>query len=117
MRDVLAKYLADTACNVCDGARLNEISRNVRVDDQTIAQIVKLSIGDAADYYKTLKIGGHKGEVAEKIFKEINERLNFLVSVGLDYLSLARSAETLSGGEAQRIRLASQIGASLMGVI
>ncbi len=117
VRDELAKYLADTTCNVCDGARLNEISRNVRVDDQTIAQIVKLSIGDAADYYKTLKIGGHKGEVAEKIFKEINERLNFLVSVGLDYLSLARSAETLSGGEAQRIRLASQIGAGLMGVM
>lgn len=117
VRDELAKYLADTTCNVCDGARLNEISRNVRVDDQTIAEIVKLSIGDAADYYKTLKIGGHKGEVAEKIFKEINERLNFLVSVGLDYLSLARSAETLSGGEAQRIRLASQIGAGLMGVM
>ncbi len=117
VRDELAKYLADTTCNVCDGARLNEISRNVRVDEHTIAEIVKLSIGDAADYYKTLKIGGHKGEVAEKIFKEINERLNFLVSVGLDYLSLARSAETLSGGEAQRIRLASQIGAGLMGVM
>ncbi|MCG3881950.1 excinuclease ABC subunit UvrA [Psychrobacter sp. Ps3] len=117
VRDELAKYLADTTCNVCDGARLNEISRNVRVDDQTIAEIVKLSIGDAADYYKTLKIDGHKGEVAEKIFKEINERLNFLVSVGLDYLTLARSAETLSGGEAQRIRLASQIGAGLMGVM
>ncbi|MGA4438534.1 excinuclease ABC subunit UvrA [Psychrobacter pocilloporae] len=117
VRDELAKYLADTTCNVCDGARLNEISRNVRVDDQTIADIVKLSIGDSADYYKTLKIGGHKGEVAEKIFKEINERLNFLVSVGLDYLTLARSAETLSGGEAQRIRLASQIGAGLMGVM
>jgi len=117
VRDELAKYLADTTCNVCDGARLNEISRNVRVDEQTIADIVKLSIGDAADYYKTLKIDGHKGEVAEKIFKEINERLNFLVSVGLDYLTLARSAETLSGGEAQRIRLASQIGAGLMGVM
>jgi excinuclease ABC subunit A len=117
VRDELAKYLADTTCNVCDGARLNEISRNVRVDEQTIAEIVKLSIGDAADYYKTLKIDGHKGEVAEKIFKEINERLNFLVSVGLDYLTLARSAETLSGGEAQRIRLASQIGAGLMGVM
>ncbi|MGO3641737.1 MAG: excinuclease ABC subunit UvrA, partial [Psychrobacter sp.] len=117
VRDELAKYLADTTCNVCDGARLNEISRNVRVDGQTIAEIVKLSIGDAADYYKTLKIDGHKGEVAEKIFKEINERLNFLVSVGLDYLTLARSAETLSGGEAQRIRLASQIGAGLMGVM
>lgn len=117
VRDELAKYLADTTCNVCHGARLNEIARNVRVDNQTIADIVKLSIGDAADYYQSLKIGGHKGEVADKIFKEINERLNFLVSVGLDYLTLARSAETLSGGEAQRIRLASQIGAGLMGVM
>lgn len=117
VRDELAKYLADTTCNVCHGARLNEIARNVRVDNQTIADIVKLSIGDAADYYQSLKISGHKGEVADKIFKEINERLNFLVSVGLDYLTLARSAETLSGGEAQRIRLASQIGAGLMGVM
>ena len=117
VRDELAKYLADTTCNVCDGARLNEIARNVRVDGRDIAEIVRLSIGDAADYYANLKMSGAKGEVAEKIFKEINERLTFLVSVGLDYLTLARSAETLSGGEAQRIRLASQIGAGLMGVM
>ncbi|WP_296202839.1 excinuclease ABC subunit UvrA [Psychrobacter sp. UBA3962] len=117
VRDELAKYLADTTCNVCDGARLNEIARNVRVDGKGIADIVQLSIGDAADYYKDLQMGGSKGEISEKIFKEINERLNFLVSVGLDYLNLARSAETLSGGEAQRIRLASQIGAGLMGVM
>ncbi|WP_230655934.1 excinuclease ABC subunit UvrA [Psychrobacter sp. I-STPA10] len=117
VRDELAKYLADTTCNVCDGARLNEIARNVRVDGRNIAEIVRLSIGDAADYYASLKMDGAKGEVAAKIFKEINERLTFLVSVGLDYLTLARSAETLSGGEAQRIRLASQIGAGLMGVM
>ncbi|WP_434352749.1 excinuclease ABC subunit UvrA [Psychrobacter sp. HD31] len=117
VRDELAKYLADTTCNVCDGARLNEIARNVKVDGKTIADIVQLSIGDACDYYASLKLDGYKGEIAEKIFKEINERLGFLVSVGLDYLSLARSAETLSGGEAQRIRLASQIGAGLMGVM
>ena len=117
VRDELAKYLADTTCNVCDGARLNEIARNVRVDGKGIADIVQLSIGDAADYYKDLQMSGSKGEISEKIFKEINERLNFLVSVGLDYLTLARSAETLSGGEAQRIRLASQIGAGLMGVM
>lgn len=117
VRDELAKYLADTTCNVCQGSRLNDIASNVKVDGKTIADIVKMSIGDAADYYQALKIDGHKGEIADKIFKEINERLNFLVSVGLDYLTLARSAETLSGGEAQRIRLASQIGAGLMGVM
>ncbi|WP_227431157.1 excinuclease ABC subunit UvrA [Psychrobacter sp. I-STPA6b] len=117
VRDELAKYLADTTCNVCDGARLNEIARHVLVDDKNIADIVQLSIGDASEYYANLKMTGAKGEIASKIFKEINERLSFLVSVGLDYLTLARSAETLSGGEAQRIRLASQIGAGLMGVM
>ncbi|GAF52654.1 LOW QUALITY PROTEIN: excinuclease ABC subunit A [Psychrobacter sp. JCM 18900] len=114
VRDELAKYLADTTCNVCDGARLNEISRNVRVDDQTIAEIVKLSIGDAADYYKTLKIGGHKAKPKKSLKRLMS--VTFLAS-GLIYLTLARSAETLSGGEAQRIRLASQIGAGLMGVM
>ena len=109
VRDELAKYLADTTCNVCDGARLNEIARNVRVDGRGIADIVQLSIGDAANYYADLHMGGAKGEVSDKIFKEINERLNFLVSVGLDYLNLARSAETLSGGEAQRVKLSSEL--------
>lgn len=117
VRDELAKYLADTTCNVCDGSRLNEIARNVKVDGRTIADIVKLSIGDASNHYTNLKLDGHRGEIADKIVKEINERLGFLVSVGLDYLTMARSAETLSGGEAQRIRLASQIGAGLMGVM
>ncbi|MEZ7921903.1 MAG: excinuclease ABC subunit UvrA [Acinetobacter towneri] len=117
VRDDLAQYLSNAACDACEGSRLNEISRNVRVKDKTIAQITQMSIGDAEDYYQGLNLEGAKGEVADKIFKEIRERLHFLVSVGLNYLSLSRSAETLSGGEAQRIRLASQIGAGLMGVM
>jgi excinuclease ABC subunit A len=117
VRDDLAQYLSNAACDVCDGSRLNDISRHVRVKDKTIAQVTKMSIGDAENYYQDLNLEGAKGEIADKIFKEIRERLHFLVSVGLNYLSLARSAETLSGGEAQRIRLASQIGAGLMGVM
>ncbi len=117
VREELAKFLSETTCNVCHGARLNDIARHVQVDGKTIGDIIQLSIGEASQYYAQLKMGGHKGEIADKIFKEINERLSFLVSVGLDYLTLARSAETLSGGEAQRIRLASQIGAGLMGVM
>ncbi len=117
VRDDLAQYLSNAACDACGGSRLNEISRHVRVKDKTIAQITKMSIGDAESYYQDLNLDGAKGEIADKIFKEIRERLHFLVSVGLNYLSLSRSAETLSGGEAQRIRLASQIGAGLMGVM
>ena len=113
----MAQYLSNAACDACGGSRLNEISRHVRVKDKTIAQITKMSIGDAESYYQDLNLDGAKGEIADKIFKEIRERLHFLVSVGLNYLSLSRSAETLSGGEAQRIRLASQIGAGLMGVM
>ena len=117
VREDLAQYLSNAACDVCDGSRLNEISRNVKILDKTIAQITKMSIGDAEQYYQDLQLEGAKGEIGDKIFKEIRERLHFLVSVGLNYLSLSRSAETLSGGEAQRIRLASQIGAGLMGVM
>ena len=117
VRDDLAQYLSNAACDACGGSRLNEISRNVKVKDKTIAHITQMSIGDAEQYYQDLNLEGAKGEIADKIFKEIRERLHFLVSVGLNYLSLARSAETLSGGEAQRIRLASQIGAGLMGVM
>ncbi|HCC66519.1 MAG TPA: excinuclease ABC subunit UvrA, partial [Moraxella sp.] len=117
VRDELAKYLADATCDACHGSRLNEIARHVEVSDRTVAEMVKLSIGEAMAYYEQLKLEGAKGEIAAKIIKEIRERLEFLVSVGLDYLTLARSAETLSGGEAQRIRLASQIGAGLMGVM
>lgn len=117
VRDDLAQYLSNAACDACGGSRLNEISRHVRVKDKTIADITRMSIGDAESYYQGINLEGAKGEIADKIFKEIRERLHFLVSVGLNYLSLARSAETLSGGEAQRIRLASQIGAGLMGVM
>lgn len=117
VRDDLAQYLSNSACDACDGSRLNPISRNVKVVDQTISDITQMSIGDAENYYQTISLTGAKGEIAEKIFKEIRERLHFLVSVGLNYLSLSRSADTLSGGEAQRIRLASQIGAGLMGVM
>lgn len=117
VRDDLSKYLSNAACDVCHGSRLNELSRNVRVATCTLPQVTQMSIGDAAEYYKDLKLEGAKGEIADKIFKEIRERLQFLVSVGLNYLSLSRSADTLSGGEAQRIRLASQIGAGLMGVM
>ncbi len=117
VRDDLSQYLSNAACDVCHGSRLNELSRNVKVADCTLPQVTQMSIGDAAEYYKDLKLSGAKGEIADKIFKEIRERLQFLVSVGLNYLSLSRSADTLSGGEAQRIRLASQIGAGLMGVM
>lgn len=117
VRDELAQYSSDTTCNVCQGVRLNDIARNVKVDGRGVGDIIYLPIGQAWEYYENLHISGHKGEVADKIFKEIRERLGFLTKVGLEYLTLARSAETLSGGEAQRIRLASQIGAGLMGVM
>ncbi|WP_432481362.1 excinuclease ABC subunit UvrA [Moraxella sp. ZY200743] len=117
VRDELAQYLSDTTCNVCNGVRLNDIARHVKVDGRGVGDIIHLPIGQAWQYYENLHISGHKGEVADKIFKEIRERLGFLTKVGLEYLTLARSAETLSGGEAQRIRLASQIGAGLMGVM
>ena len=117
VKDELAKYLSDTTCDHCGGVRLNDIARHVKVDDKGIGDIIAMPIGEAWQYYQTLTLSGHKGEIADKIFKEIRERLGFLNKVGLDYLNLARSAETLSGGEAQRIRLASQIGAGLMGVM
>ncbi|WII95520.1 excinuclease ABC subunit UvrA [Moraxella haemolytica] len=117
VRDELAQYLSDTTCNVCNGVRLNDIARHVKVDGRGVGDIIHLPIGQAWQYYENLHISGLKGEVADKIFKEIRERLGFLTKVGLEYLTLARSAETLSGGEAQRIRLASQIGAGLMGVM
>ncbi len=117
VRDELSQYLSNAPCEACHGSRLNDIARHVRVADTTLPQIMQQSIGDAEAYYQGLHLDGAKGEIADKIFKEIRERLHFLVSVGLNYLTLARSADTLSGGEAQRIRLASQIGAGLMGVM
>ncbi|WP_427500825.1 excinuclease ABC subunit UvrA [Methylomonas sp. MED-D] len=117
VRDELAKYLAQQTCTACDGARLNLAARNVFVENQPLHHITRLPIRETLAFFQTLTIPGHRGEIAAKINKEIQERLEFLVNVGLDYLTLDRSADTLSGGEAQRIRLASQIGAGLVGVM
>ncbi|WP_411887901.1 excinuclease ABC subunit UvrA [Hydrocarboniphaga effusa] len=117
VREELSKYLSDKPCPECNGDRLNRSARNVYVADTRLPQITSLSIRDAEAFFQQMKLPGYKGEIAEKILKEICARLGFLNNVGLDYLTLARSAETLSGGEAQRIRLASQIGAGLVGVM
>ena len=117
VRDDLTKYMTSTSCPTCDGTRLRKSARNVFIKDKRIEDIVCLPVSETATYFKSLELVGRQGEIGEKIIKEISERLNFLVDVGLNYLSLDRSAETLSGGEAQRIRLASQIGAGLVGVL
>ena len=117
VRDELAKYLSSRPCQSCHGARLTRSARHVFVAGQSVPEIVALPIGAAREFFAQLNLPGRRGEIAAKIVKEISERLNFLVNVGLDYLSLERSADTLSGGEAQRIRLASQIGAGLVGVM
>ncbi|MDD1621358.1 MAG: excinuclease ABC subunit UvrA [Methylococcaceae bacterium] len=117
VRDELSKYLAQQVCAACDGARLNLGARNVFVEDQPLHHVTRLPIKQTLAFFQQLAIPGHRGEIAAKINKEIQERLEFLVNVGLDYLTLDRSADTLSGGEAQRIRLASQIGAGLVGVM
>lgn len=117
VREDLAKYLATKPCRSCGGARLRTEARHVYVNDTTLPEIVELSIGDALNFFQTIELAGQRAKIAEKILKEINDRLSFLVNVGLNYLNLSRSAETLSGGEAQRIRLASQIGAGLVGVM
>ncbi|MBD9357016.1 excinuclease ABC subunit UvrA [Methylomonas albis] len=117
VRDELSKYLAQQTCAVCDGARLNLGARNVFVEEQPLHHVTRLPIKQTLSFFQQLNIPGHRGEIAAKINKEIQERLEFLVNVGLDYLTLDRSADTLSGGEAQRIRLASQIGAGLVGVM
>ena len=117
VREDLSKLLSVQPCPSCEGSRLKQASRNVFVDNHNIADLTAMPIGPALKYFKTLKLPGRKGEIAKKIQKEIQDRLHFLVNVGLDYLSLERSADTLSGGEAQRIRLASQIGAGLVGVM
>ena len=117
VREDLANYLSTSTCPSCDGSRLREAARNVFIDNTTLPELVRLAVGKSFDYFDNLKLPGNRGEIAEKILKEIRDRLQFLVNVGLDYLNLERSAETLSGGEAQRIRLASQIGAGLVGVM
>ena len=117
VREELSKYISSQTCPDCSGARLRLEARNVFINDTSINQIVERSIGDALAFFEQLSLSGNRAEIAEKIVKEIYDRLGFLVNVGLNYLSMDRSAETLSGGEAQRIRLASQIGSGLVGVM
>ncbi len=117
VREDLARYLSSQHCPDCGGTRLRREARNVFVDSRNLPSITALPVGDALDYFQKLRLKGRQGKIAEKILKEIRERLQFLVDVGLNYLTLERSADTLSGGEAQRIRLASQIGAGLVGVM
>jgi len=117
VREELAKYLSARACPTCGGARLNLAARNVQIAQRSVAEITSAPIGRLLEDFRTLRLPGQRGEIAVKIIQEIVQRLEFLVNVGLDYLTLGRSAETLSGGEAQRIRLASQIGAGLVGVM
>ncbi|WP_299771333.1 excinuclease ABC subunit UvrA [uncultured Pseudoteredinibacter sp.] len=117
VREELAKYLSTQHCPECDGTRLRRDARHVFVDNKTLPELTTLPVGEAFEYFSQLKFKGAKAEIAEKILKELQDRFRFLVDVGLNYLSLNRSAETLSGGEAQRIRLASQIGAGLVGVM
>ena len=117
VREDLAKFLSSHNCPECSGTRLRRDARHVLIDDRNLPTITNLTIGDSAKYFANLKFTGKKASIAEKILKEIEDRLRFLVDVGLNYLTLSRSAETLSGGEAQRIRLASQIGAGLVGVM
>ncbi|MDG1931208.1 MAG: excinuclease ABC subunit UvrA [Luminiphilus sp.] len=117
VRDELAKYVSTAACKACHGTRLCEDARSVYVDGRTLPSITSLPVGEAQTYFDELDLTGLQGEIADKILKELRARYRFLVDVGLNYLSLDRSAETLSGGEAQRIRLASQIGAGLVGVM
>jgi len=117
VREELAKYLNNKPCPECDGARLRREARHVFIGGRTITEVSRLSLIECRDFFNLLQLTGHRAQVAEKIVKEITSRLSFLINVGLDYLSLDRSAETLSGGEAQRIRLASQIGSGLTGVM
>lgn len=117
VREELSKYISERPCPECGGARLNRSARNVFVAERPLHEIAVMPIDTCLAFFQTLKLPGWRGEIATKIVKEIGERLSFLVDVGLDYLTLERKADSLSGGEAQRIRLASQIGAGLVGVM
>ena len=117
VRENLAKYLSTQSCPECKGRRLNRDACAVTISEKSLPEIADLSIRNAYDYFSDLNLSGQRGEIAEKIQTEISARLSFLMDVGLNYLTLSRSADTLSGGEAQRIRLASQIGAGLVGVL
>ncbi|MDF2179150.1 excinuclease ABC subunit UvrA [Aliiglaciecola sp. CAU 1673] len=117
VREELAKYLSHQPCNSCGGSRLRQEARHVFIGKTNLPAVTELSIAESLGFFEALELSGKRAQIAEKILKEIRDRLSFLVNVGLNYLSLSRSAETLSGGEAQRIRLASQIGAGLVGVM
>jgi len=117
VREDLAKLHSVRACPDCHGTRLNQASRHVYINETTLPEVTAMPIGEVSTFFASLTLPGKRGEIASKIISEIGARLSFLVNVGLDYLNLARSADTLSGGEAQRIRLASQIGAGLVGVM
>ncbi len=117
VREELAKYISNRSCISCHGTRLRKEARYVFIENTTLPEISDFSIGHAMDFFQNIKLSGQRAQIAEKVLKEIRDRLKFLVNVGLNYLTLSRSAETLSGGEAQRIRLASQIGAGLVGVM
>ncbi len=117
VRDDLGKFQTQQPCPSCEGSRLRRDARSVFIDERNISSITGMAVGSCCDYFDQLRLSGKQGEIADKILKEIRIRLSFLVNVGLDYLSLDRNADTLSGGEAQRIRLASQIGAGLVGVM
>jgi excinuclease ABC subunit A len=117
VREELARFLNSQACPDCGGTRLSQAARHVFILDRALPEITALSVGKVCEFFDTLKLDGWRATIAEKIVKEISDRLSFLSDVGLDYLSLDRSADTLSGGEAQRIRLASQIGSGLVGVM
>ncbi len=117
VREELVKYISTKPCASCHGSRLREEARHVFIDSTNLPAISEMSISQALTFFTELTLEGQRAQIADKILKEINDRLTFLVNVGLNYLNLSRSAETLSGGEAQRIRLASQIGAGLVGVM
>jgi excinuclease ABC subunit A len=117
VREELAKYLSSQPCPDCEGTRLNRAARHVYVSDRNVPAVSAMSVGEALRWFSDLKLEGWRGEIASRIVKEISDRVRFLADVGLQYLTLDRSAETLSGGEAQRIRLASQIGSGLVGVM
>ena len=117
VREELSRFLNSQTCPDCDGTRLNRSARNVFITDLALPEISDMSVGRAVEFFGSLKLEGWRATIADKIVSEISQRLGFLSDVGLDYLSLNRSAETLSGGEAQRIRLASQIGSGLVGVM
>lgn len=117
MREELARNLSTQPCKDCHGSRLRQSARHVFIKEQNLPDVTRMPVGEAHRYFGELTLPGRKGEIADKILKEVRERLQFLVNVGLEYLTLERSADTLSGGEAQRIRLASQIGAGLVGVM